>query len=697
MGSLVAELAEKLSSATNNLDFDEQTLFLNTSADTVGIGTNSPGAKLDVRGSALFNEGGADADFRIEGDSQTHLFFLDASTDRIGINSATPGVQFDVVGATKITGATTQIGALTVGVDDTGHDVKFFGDTAGKYWLWDTSADGTVQVGNSQLTGTLTVGVDDTGHDVIFYGASASSNFHWDESADDLILNDARLLIEQDDAERAIYINQDGNSQAIYINNNGTASGIYLDNNNSGFAIEIENTGSTVSGLQIYSNQGNSQNSALSNFIADNTDFDQNVMQIQNDGTGYGLKIDQNGNNIALLIDGENTTSSVLQIEADALTTGHILNIYSASSSNATRNLVRIWNDNASATDTTALYVLQDSTDFALHVNKSGAAGSYVAKIESTYTGDGHNVMLVKGGANESDSKVFEVQDQNGNVDLVVLGTGKVGIGTSAPTSLLHTRTTTSMGSGVPLATFHNAYGSAAAGSDGVLIQGGASEAGAYTLKLLDYDGNNPIFFSGTGRVGINTTTPAGPLHVRGRSGEALWSYFDNYSSSEAYHAGLQWRHGTTAKWYMYNAGSTHRFYITDVGDDHGAYLTQGSGTGWTNVSDKRIKTSLSPIANAVDKLNTLQAVNFKWKYGSVENKAKNNLGLLAQEVDKVFPEAVDKAPVKNVKIIDHPTYEGEKKADPETTWGLRGNDLIPVLVKAVQELSAEVTALKNA
>ena len=49
MGSLVAELAEKLSSATNNLDFDEQTLFLNTSADTVGIGTNSPDGKFDVR------------------------------------------------------------------------------------------------------------------------------------------------------------------------------------------------------------------------------------------------------------------------------------------------------------------------------------------------------------------------------------------------------------------------------------------------------------------------------------------------------------------------------------------------------------------------------------------------------------------------------------------------------------------------
>ena len=133
--SLVAELAEKLSSATNNFDIDESTIFVNTSADTVGIGTTSPSAKLDVRGSAIFNEGGLDADFRIEGDTETHLFFLDASTGRVGINSATPGVRFDVVGATKITGA------LTVGVDDTGHDVKFFGASAGAFMLYDESAD----------------------------------------------------------------------------------------------------------------------------------------------------------------------------------------------------------------------------------------------------------------------------------------------------------------------------------------------------------------------------------------------------------------------------------------------------------------------------------------------------------------------------------------------------------------------------
>ena len=72
-------------------------------------------------------------------------------------------------------------GGLVVGVDDTGHDVKFFGATSGKYMEWDESADqldvtGSFDVtGNSSMVGTLTVGVDDTGHDVKFFGASAGA------------------------------------------------------------------------------------------------------------------------------------------------------------------------------------------------------------------------------------------------------------------------------------------------------------------------------------------------------------------------------------------------------------------------------------------------------------------------------------------------------------------------------------------
>ena len=102
MGSLVAELAEKLSSATNNFDIDEGTIYVNTSADTVGIGTTSPGSKLDVQGT------------------------------------------------------------MQVGVNDTGHDVKFFGATAGAYLEWDESADELEIRGGAATPGKLLLSTAET-------------------------------------------------------------------------------------------------------------------------------------------------------------------------------------------------------------------------------------------------------------------------------------------------------------------------------------------------------------------------------------------------------------------------------------------------------------------------------------------------------------------------------------------------------
>lgn len=63
----------------------------------------------------------------------------------------------DKVVIADTTGNTTLKATLTVGVDATGHDVKFFGDTTGKYWLWDESADKVVNTGAEDITGVLTV------------------------------------------------------------------------------------------------------------------------------------------------------------------------------------------------------------------------------------------------------------------------------------------------------------------------------------------------------------------------------------------------------------------------------------------------------------------------------------------------------------------------------------------------------------
>ena len=106
---------------------------------------------------------------------------VDALADlQIGTLEATGAAAID--GALTVTGASQFNSTITAGVDDTGYDVKFFGDTASRYWLWDTSADGVVQ------RGTLTVGVDDTGHDVKFFGATSGQYMLWDESADTLFV-----------------------------------------------------------------------------------------------------------------------------------------------------------------------------------------------------------------------------------------------------------------------------------------------------------------------------------------------------------------------------------------------------------------------------------------------------------------------------------------------------------------------------
>jgi len=113
------------------------------------------------------------------------------------------GTDLDVDGITNldavdIDGAVQLDSTFSVGVDATGYDVKLFGDTTGKYWLWDESADKMIIAGDADITGattltgalqqsgTLTVGVDDTGYDVKFFGATASAFMEWDESADEL-------------------------------------------------------------------------------------------------------------------------------------------------------------------------------------------------------------------------------------------------------------------------------------------------------------------------------------------------------------------------------------------------------------------------------------------------------------------------------------------------------------------------------
>lgn len=49
--------------------------------------------------------------------------------------------------------------------------------------------------GGSQFDGTVSVGVDDTGHDVKYFGATLGSYMLWDESADRAVINAGTMMI----------------------------------------------------------------------------------------------------------------------------------------------------------------------------------------------------------------------------------------------------------------------------------------------------------------------------------------------------------------------------------------------------------------------------------------------------------------------------------------------------------------------
>jgi len=57
-----------------------------------------------------------------------------------------------------------------------------------------TTTAATVSNGGGQFNGAINVGVDDTGYDVKFFGATASAFMQWDASTDDLLLGGASRL-----------------------------------------------------------------------------------------------------------------------------------------------------------------------------------------------------------------------------------------------------------------------------------------------------------------------------------------------------------------------------------------------------------------------------------------------------------------------------------------------------------------------
>ncbi len=92
--------ADKFKIGTSALETN--TRFTIDASGNCGIGNTSPGAKLDVDGSAIFNESGAAVNFRVESDGETNMLFVNGTNNRVGIGTSSPAATLDVDGTIKI-------------------------------------------------------------------------------------------------------------------------------------------------------------------------------------------------------------------------------------------------------------------------------------------------------------------------------------------------------------------------------------------------------------------------------------------------------------------------------------------------------------------------------------------------------------------------------------------------------------------
>ena len=67
---------------------DLDTGFFRPAANQLGVATNGVERVEFGTSEVVFNDGGEDIDFRIEGDTESNLFFVDAGNDRVGIGTA---------------------------------------------------------------------------------------------------------------------------------------------------------------------------------------------------------------------------------------------------------------------------------------------------------------------------------------------------------------------------------------------------------------------------------------------------------------------------------------------------------------------------------------------------------------------------------------------------------------------------------
>ena len=150
-------------------------LATETQTGLVSTGTQS------FAGAKVFNEDGADADFRVESDSNTHMLFVDASADSIGINTASPSGTVEL----HVAGGAYASGGVYIGAVNDNNRFRNVSTGAGST---------TMYIGNQSITTSsdkrLKKDIEDSKVDSCFLISKLRFiDFTWDDPSDQCVNN----------------------------------------------------------------------------------------------------------------------------------------------------------------------------------------------------------------------------------------------------------------------------------------------------------------------------------------------------------------------------------------------------------------------------------------------------------------------------------------------------------------------------
>jgi len=132
---------------------------------------------------------------------------------------------------------------------------------------------------------------------------------------------------------------------------------------------------------------------------------------------------------------------------------------------------------------------------------------------------------------------------------------------------------------------------------------------------------------------------------------------------------------GTNGSYYLYSTSTgSYRFYVLYNG------TVNAVSTTITAISDARLKENIRDLDAGLPQIMALKPRRFDWKPGKGKDK-KDDWGWIAQEFEQTFPEMI--------QTWKDPAPEGEEP------YKAVNADLIPILVKAMQEQQALIVSLE--